>query len=607
MQPWRNKLLLLGGVAALGIAIPALSQETPESLLPPGFEDPETVQQPEANNTVSPTPAPAATPRTDSDAAPRAAAELDAVVESATAEDLEALEALPPEPPVEIPDFARRGTDVVGFIGPGEWGLEQDAFGTANGRFLSTLMRRLDAPLPSRWMSILLRRALSSRVVAPSSVNPVDFVAERAWLLLRMGEADAARMLVQSVDVDRFTPKMFQIAVQTALATADPAALCPLVGPGREVSDEQVWPLADAMCASLAGDAARASTLIGQARRRSGLDPIDITLAEKVVGAGANTRRAVTVQWDDVDALNSWRFGIAASTGVEIPDALRRDAGAHVRAWEARAPMLPLASRVNAAQVAASLGVFSNHSLVEIFSLLSDDADPSEFRQTVGGRLQAAYASRSIRNRMNALRDLWDDGGNDPVMRHARLILTAGAAAGIPPSQELAEDAPELIAAMLTAGSDRNAARWTGVAAAMEGQDADRVWSMLALASPNPGVEISAGRIGTFQGNDESAEQVRTKLLFAALAGLDRLQGAGDIAEDVGVNLALQNRWTRLIDRAAERRQQGTVVLLAAAGMQTGGWAGVPPENLYRIVSALRRVGLEYEARMIAAEALARL
>ena len=68
-----------------------------------------------------------------------------------------------------------------------------------------------------------------------------------------------------------------------------------------------------------------------------------------------------------------------------------------------------------------------------------------------------------------------------------------------------------------------------------------------------------------------------------------------------------QNRWTRLLERAVERRQQGTVVLLAAAGMQTGSWAGVPPENLYRIVDALRRVGLEYQARMIAAEAVARL
>jgi hypothetical protein len=41
--------------------------------------------------------------------------------------------------------------------------------------------------------------------------------------------------------------------------------------------------------------------------------------------------------------------------------------------------------------------------------------------------------------------------------------------------------------------------------------------------------------------------------------------------------------------------------------MQTGGWAGVPPEHLYRILRAMSRVGLEYEARMIAAEAVARL
>jgi hypothetical protein len=135
------------------------------------------------------------------------------------------------------------------------------------------------------------------------------------------------------------------------------------------------------MCASLAGDAARASTLIGQARRRSGLSPIDITLAEKVVGAGANTRRAVTVQWDDVPSLNSWRFGIAAATGMEIPARLMQGAGAHVRAWGARAPMVPLEQRVDAAQTAASLGVFSNASLVEMYSLIADGTDASELRE----------------------------------------------------------------------------------------------------------------------------------------------------------------------------------------------------------------------------------
>ena len=603
MKPWRNKLLLLGGAAALAVAIPALSQETPESLLPPGFEDPATVPPPETN-TVSPTPAPGV-PEQPSERRAAPSPESDTVVEDSASEDLEALAAIEVEPPIEIPDFARRPTDFVGVIGPGEWGLDSNAFGSANGLFLSTLMRRLDAPLPSRWMSILLRRALISRVQAPSYSHPVDFVAERAWLLLRMGEADAARMLVQSVDVDQFTPKMFQIAVQTALATSDPAALCPLVGPGRAASDEAVWPLADAMCASLAGDAARASTLIGQARRRSGLSPIDITLAEKVVGAGANTRRAVTVQWDDVPSLNSWRFGIAAATGMEIPARLMQGAGAHVRAWGARAPMVPLDQRVDAAQTAASLGVFSNASLVEMYSLIADGTDASELRETVSGRLRTAYVARDLRARMEAMRGLWKDGGNDPVLRHARLILTAAAASRIPPRQDFAEDAPELIASMLTGGLDMRADRWSDVAQAMDGKDGDTAWALIALSSPRPRVDISAGRISTFEGNDDSAEGMRTRLLVAGLAGLGRIPA--DVAQDLGLSTAQQNRWTRLLDRAAERGQQGTVVLLAAAGMQTGGWAGVPPESLYRIVAALKRVGLDYEARMIAAEAVARL
>jgi hypothetical protein len=601
MKPWRNKALFLSGAALIAAAIPALSQETqtPESLLPPGFEEPQTPSAPPEENAAAPQ-APAAPGVPAAPALPGLE-----TIENAAAEDLEALEALEPPPPVEIPDFARRPIELVGVIGPAEWGLDQGAFGGANGRFLATLMRRIDAPLPSRWMSILLRRALLSRVAAPSYVHPVDWVAERAWLLLRMGEADAARMLVQSVDVDQFTPKMFAVGVQAALATSDPAALCPLVGPGRETSDEPVWPLAEAMCAALEGEPARASTLIQQARRRSRAGGIDVTLAEKVIGAGENTRRAVTVEWEDVDELSSWRFGIASATGLQIPDRLLAGAGAHVRAWQARAPMLPLEQRVEAALMAASLGVFSNASLVEMYSLIADGTDPSEFRESVGGRLRSAYVSRDVGQRMRALRDLWDDGGDAEPRRHANLILTAGAAARIAPSQELGEDADELIASMLAAGYDARAGRWADVVEGLEGRDGDTAWALVALASPR--ADVDGGRVGTFISNDDSPNDFRSKMLVAALAGLDRLQGAEGMAEDMGVNLRRQNRWTRLLERAVQRRQQGTVVILAAAGMQTGGWAGVPPEHLYRIVSALRRVGLDYEARMIAAEALARL
>jgi hypothetical protein len=345
--------------------------------------------------------------------------------------------------------------------------------------------------------------------------------------------------------------------------------------------------------------------LIQQARRRSGAQGIDVTLAEKVVGAGENTRRAVTIEWEDVDELSSWRFGIASATGLQIPDRLMGSAGAHVRAWQARAPMLPLEQRVEAALTAASLGVYSNASLVEMYSLIADGTDPSEFRESIGGRLRAAYVARNVNDRMRALRDLWDEGSNIEPRRHANLILTASAAARIAPSQELKDDAPELIASMLTAGYDAPAARWAQVVEGMDGKSGDRAWALLALSSPRG--NIDAGRVSGFAGNDDSPDDIRSKMLVAALAGLGRLEGNEGLAEDMGMNLTAQNRWTRLMERAVERRQQGTVVLLAAAGMQTGGWAGVPPEHLYRIVSALRRVGLDYEARMIAAEALARL
>ena len=92
-------------------------------------------------------------------------------------------------------------------------------------------------------------------------------------------------------------------------------------------------------------------------------------------------------------------------------------------------------------------------------------------------------------------------------------------------------------------------------------------------------------------------------MLVAALAGLGRL----DDPLPYGVSPAPRSRWANIIAAAARADQPGTVALLAGVGMQTPSWRGVPPEHLYHIVRALREVGLEYEARMIAAEAMTRL
>ena len=72
------------------------------------------------------------------------------------------------------------------------------------------------------------------------------------------------------------------------------------------------------------------------------------------------------------------------------------------------------------------------------------------------------------------------------------------------------------------------------------------------------------------------------------------------------MNLGRQTRWSRLIDQAADVGNPALVAMLAGVGMQGSGWDKMTPRHLYHIVSALNRVGMEAEARMIAAEAVAR-
>lgn len=602
MKPRRNKTAATGLTAAAallaGVALwPAAGQDA-ESLLPPGFGDP-----------APPAAAPAAPvrpqPGAPADLLPPVAIAppeeaVDAEEETRTDEELAAEAA-----ELELPDAARRPIDFVGVLDE-SWGLPADAWGNANGRFLAGLMRRIDAPVASRWEQILLRRALLSRVATPAGVSPQDWIAERAWLLLRMGEADAARMLIQRVDVDRYNPRLLEIAAQVALATSDPAGLCPLTGAAAQFSREPIWPMAQAICAALSGEAAVSSALIDHARDRNGVRGIDGLLAEKVIGAGSNGRRAVTIEWTGVDRLTSWRFGLASAVNVPIPDALFDTVGPQVRAWQARAPMLAPADRATAARTAAALGVLSSAGLVDLYGAIGDTTDEGDIADSDAGRLRRAYAGEDISARITAMRALWDKAkpGRD---RYAASILTARAAARVPVSADRSQDAVALIAAMLSAGLDVQAARWAPIVAELSGEDAERAWAMLAVGSAGPAVDLSAGRVEDFV--DAAGVGPRAQVLVAALAGLGRLApaDAARLGEAAGVALGRRDRWTEALDVAARSRQQATVALIVAAGMQTSEWRGVHPAQLFHMIAALRRVGLDGEARMIAAEAMSRL
>ena len=510
----------------------------------------------------------------------------------------------PPSPPVEYPGWARRDPFTVGPLSPARAGLTDGAWGEANGIFLSTLMRRMQTPLASRWAHIALRDGLLAKVHSPLNLNPVDWVAERAWLLLRLGEADAARMLVAGVDTDRFTPKMVQVGVQSALANADPPALCPLED-GIKKFDAGVLRLVQAMCASLAGEPEAASAMIDQARRYGRIGGVDLALAEKVVGAGASGR-ATTIEWDPVDSLSAWRFGLATGTGMVPPDRLMSEASPQLRAFQARAPLLSAQQRLSSAQVAAGLGVFSSQTLVDLYSAIYDSTDPGDLPASDAWQLRQAFVGKDADTRLAAIRKLLGTH-KDGLQREAARALVARAATLVEPDPKLAKDAPDLISAMLAGGYDQAAARWIPAVSRMDDEPSDRCWAMLALGAPNV-ADVGTSRITSFIKRDNSRDHIRSAFLVAGLAGLGRIttDTANSLNRRYGLGLGHVTSWTRMIDGAAARGQGGTVLVLVGTGFQTPLWDRVPAAHLYHSLSALGRTGQDFTARMIAAEALSR-
>lgn len=606
--------LVAVSLGALLAAIPVLGQDSPESLLPPGFGEPAPAPRP--GPTVSPTPAPAPVPSGSVTQQPidpsrqidgeqditETGRDLPLLTLDENGElDLEALdEALQSQYVLSAGE--RRSTDEIGVLTPQYKGLPKDAFGNEGGLYLTSLIKNLNGPILSRWGSILLRRALLSKVVSPENIDPADWTAERAWRLLRMGEADAARSLVLKVDVGNYTPRLYEVAMQAHLATADPAGICPLVDAGARVSDAPTWVMFRPICASLSGEQSRATSLLQQARRNKAATGIDYLLAEKTIGAGFEGRRAVSILWDDIEFFNNWRFGLGVATGVEPPDRLYDQAGRHVQGWRARAPMLPMASRMKAADIAAAIGVFSSQAMVDLYAAAYDDPETSDDLKAQASVLRQAYTNDTAETRLAAMRDLWVRSDNE-LTRYSSKILTARAAAKIPPAAALRDQSHDLIASMLTAGLDRSAIRWTNIVE--EGSDG---WALLAVASPNRKSPVSYGALDDFGDADTSDDKLRSKFLLAAVAGLARAdqQTIADFADDLSLDLRRTTRWTRAIQLASRRGQKGTVALLAAVGMQGRSWNAMSPLHLYHIVQSLERVGLEPEARMIAAEALTR-
>ena len=603
----RIALLGAGAVLALSSAL-VFAQASPESLLPPGFEKPK--PKPPAVPVPGATPVIQPVPGSDGGSAPAAAAQRTLPngqriptlreIEGMSPDELDELLGLKPK--FDMPAAARRSMRHVGVLAADEGGFAGGALAAQDMRLVASLLDGNKGRLVSRWGHILLRRALVSRMDAPQGMNPADFAAARANLLVRMGEGPLARAIVQDVDAGNYTPGLTAAALDVYAFTADITGICPVIAVQGGARKDADWRVLRAICASFQGDSASGMAQLDRLVGPNGWTRTDILLAQKYAGAAGKVRRAVKVEWDGVKDMNPWRYALTVAVGLEPPAALMKDAPRRYTLAAATAPMLPLQSRAAAADRAAASGILSSTAMVDLYSQIYAQQDIEGEWATAAEDLRAAYVGEAPSDRMAAIRKLWSAAPDDEA-RYSRQVLTAYAAARMPVADSFADDAPELITAMLAAGLDRNALAWTPQA-----DTGSLAWGLLALAAPQSAQPVDGGALGSFHGDDSSDGYRKSAFLLAGLYGLGRINDgtAKDFADTLEIDLARQTRWTRLIQQAAAVNNAPLVALLAGVGMQGNGWDKMTPLHLYHIVSALNRVGLGAEARMIAAEAVAR-
>lgn len=612
-----SKLRLLSGpglafasVLALTSAL-ALAQGRSESLLPAGFDKPA---------------APAASAR---DAAPRIEAEPVVQATGGPASGAAAspgtpaarpeqrlpsvadLKALPPDElsellgiklKVDMPPAARRAMSRVGVLATSEGGLPPGALARQNAVLVTAAIKGNKGLMVSRWGHILLRRALASRLDAPEGMNPADFAAMRAALLVRMGEGEAARALVQDVDTGNFTPELTQAALDAYIATADFTGICPAVALQGNARKDGQWQVVSAICQAFRGEGNAALSQLDRAMSRKDMAQIDVLLAQKYAGAAGKARRAVKIEWDKVGDMTPLRYGLAIAVGLQPPESLMRDASVRYDYVAATAPMLGLPVRAAAADRAAGAGILSSAAMVDLYSQIYAQSDVGAPWSERALQLRNAYVADAPADRLAAIKALWE-GTPGEAQRYSRQVLTAYAAARLPVDKAYAAESPALIASMLAAGLDGNAMRWAPLA-----ELGSEAWGLLALAAPQRATPVDAGAIASFENNDESDGTRKTGFLLAGLAGLGRVspETTRELGQKLEIDLFTPTRWSKAIDQAAEVNNPALVALLAGLGMQGSSWSKMTPRHLYHIVSALRRVGFEAEARMIAAEAVAR-
>jgi len=511
---------------------------------------------------------------------------------------------------VEVGNLGDVTPDYAGTLEEGAGGFPMDMWKDTDRALVEQLLPRLPPALTSPAMRDLERRLLLTNAEAPTGKGTgVNLFAARADRLASLGLSRDAAALLAMMPAQLTDKVAARLRLDSLLLAGDVDGACKAVDDVRQIaSADSYWQETQIFCQLRAGKADQAGLGLDLLGDQGAKDPAFAKLASALGGQ--------KVAIDSLPDPTPLDLVMLRAANLPLPRDAAQDRKPGVLAALAQDRALDPALRLAAAEQAAATGAITTAQLQEAYigvsfpaggldnAIATSAGDPgpigrARLYQAAGGTLQPQARARLLQASLDRARH---QGGYLLAAQVDMAYLLP-----LSPAPELAWFAGDAGRALYATGHFEQANAWLEMARGNP-QTAAAVSALAVyarIAGVGPALNWDPASLETWRQSAGSSDGAQR--LFAIFEGLGEPMGGGwsligqpasgaaAKATDPGLLFALSD--------AAAAHRIGETLLLALYALGPEGPGGCNPLALSRVITGLRQIGLDSEARAIAMEA----
>lgn len=524
---------------------------------------------------------------------------------------------------IRIESLDSLAIDTAGTLSARIGGLDTALWHGTPGPIAERLVRLLPAAPDSHGLRDLSRRLLLTAGPVPKDITaPGALLTQRAERLLAMGALDELSALARALPNDFMTPGLARVLAEHAFAVDDDATACALNDRLAGDSSDPFWIKVGVVCDYRTGNMAKVEFGARLLAEVSAADALLVELAQAAVTgntsapsalAGAEPvhvalARVASLSIDpDVTAVASLPALVALSTGDASP---------------------PFTTQLAAAEKAERAGAIEAEGVTHLYTEVSlqvdtldtalgvAETDPGPYARAILWRVAEAQTVPVAR--AQAIAKAFEIAENKTTW-HQTARLFGGLLASLQPSPVLDWFTEDAVRGLIAADRHAVAAPWierlrrlaaSGDPAARTAWH--RLWPLARIAGGEALATFDAATVdGWWDWLKRDDRRAASSRAAATLALMDRL--GAPIGSGAWRGLAAVPTAERYVTpsaafvlglrSAATEGRLGETVTLAVAALGEVPLDTVDPMAIAEIVSAMRLVGLERDARRLATEA----